>query len=122
MSNLETPAARQAFAQVLATCLAETSEIKIRADQELGDAGVLHCHWPLTEKGPYSSKHSREITVQISAGAMREFRAANPERRGEILARFKSMVQVRLLEGGYNPIDPPAPAFKIIVDDHAWEG
>jgi hypothetical protein len=120
---LDLQSARRFFADTLSKVLPRSARITIRADPELGEAGVFHCHWPLDEKekGPYSEKHSREITVQISSAALNAFRAATPKERGRIRERFESVFKVRMAEGGYNPIDPPHPPFKVLLDEHAWE-
>ena len=101
--------------------LPRSAEISIRAEPALGEAAAFHCQWPLTEKGPYSGKHSREITVQITAGAMNRFRSADLRERGDMLIQFGRIFKARLLDGGYDAKDPPSPPFIVHIDDHSLE-
>ena len=115
--------ARQIFAEAIrdSEFIPGSAEITIRDEPELGDAAAVHCRWPLTEKGPYSGTHSREITVQIEAAALNRFRAAAPVERGQMLQRFEHVFNTRLLDGGYNEQDPSPPVFRVRIDVHALE-
>jgi hypothetical protein len=119
---VDVPTARQAFAVALAEVMPATAELVIRNEAELGDAAVIHCKWPLEEKGPFSGHYSREITAKITAAVVNAFRAADGQTRGAMLDRFKSVCAVRLAEGGYNEQDPSPPAFVISIDEHTLEG
>lgn len=116
---LEIEAARRAFADVIAKRTFAPKfpmAIKFRPGA-VSDATVIHCQWPLAEKGPYS----REITVQIAAGAMNRFRQADARARGEMLELFIRAFKIRLIEGGYTDKDQPAPPFIVHIDEHSLE-
>jgi len=116
--------ARQAFAAAITGSQfvqGKAAHISAPNDDALGEAAVVYCHWPLTEKGPYSNEHSREITVQITAGAANAFRQAQPVERGEMLTRLVHIFETRLLDGQYNELDPHYPPFIVHVYDHDLE-
>ena len=116
---LEIDAARRIFADAIATRTFGPKfpmEIKVQKGA-VPDATVIHCQWPLAEKGPYS----REITVQIAAGAMSRFRQADARARDEMLEHFIRVFQIRLIEGGYTDKDPPVPPFIVHIDEHSLE-
>lgn len=116
-------AARQYFADAIrdSDFVPYSAEISIRADPALGEAAAIHCRWPLVEKGPYSGSHSREITVQITAGAMNRFRSADSTERGAMSTRFVRIFNTRLLDGQYDEKDPSSPPFIVHVDEHSLE-
>jgi hypothetical protein len=116
---LDIDAARHAFADAIANRTFAPKfplEINIRPGA-VPDATVIHCHWRLAKEGPYS----REITVQIAAGAMNRFRHADASARGKMLELFIRTFRIRLLEGGYNDKDPLAPPFIVSIDEHSIE-
>lgn len=124
MSNeIDLKAARYMFAGAIAKCgyVPDSAEITIRDDAELGEAAAFHCRWPLAEKGPYSDKYSREITVKIASRAMNHFRAAAPEERAEMLGKFGYVLRMRWLDGQYNERDSSSPPFIIEIDEHSLE-
>lgn len=70
--------------------ISDSAEVSIRADPILGEAAAFHCRWLLEEKrilfgeGSYSGKCSREVTGQITSGAMKKFCAASPRARSNV--------------------------------------
>ena len=119
-SALDVDVARRAFADELANIFPKSTEFVIRPGA-VPEATAIHCAWWLAEKGPYSGDFSREITVQITSGAMNHFREAHPIERGAMLGRFMHIVHTRLLDGQYNEQDPSPPAFIISIDEHSLE-
>ena len=99
----------------------DSAKIISRTEPELGEAAVFHCKWPLVEKGPHSGTYSREITVQISAGAMNRFRSADARTRGAMSDRFISIFGERLDVDHYNEQDSSSPPFIIHIDEHSLE-
>ena len=120
---LDIAAARRSFADAIAKSqfVPESAQITIRNEPALGEAGAIHCKWPLLEKGPYSGNYSREITMQITARAMNQFRAADPKKRGTMLRQFIHTFEVRLLDGQYDEKDPSPPEFIVSIDEHDLE-
>ncbi|MCC7079465.1 MAG: hypothetical protein IT530_02240 [Burkholderiales bacterium] len=120
--TMDLEVARRAFADAFVKVVPSNAKIFNRVDAELGEAAVIHCQWPLKEKGPYSGNDSREITVQIGASALNAFRLADARARGLMLERFTRVCSIRLAEGGYHEQDPSSPAFKIRIDERSLEG
>ncbi len=112
--------ARRCFAEAIADSefVPDDAAITIRNEAALGEAAAFSCNWPLVETPPLAGAHAREITVQITAGAVQCFRQAEPGERGAMLVQFRRTFNTRLLDGRYDEKDASSPAFAVTIDEH----
>ncbi len=112
--------ARRCFAEAIADSqfVPGSAKIAIRDEAAPGEAAAFSCNWSLAEMTPPAGAHAREITVQITAGAVQRFRQAEPGERGAMLVQFRRTFNTRLLDGRYDEKDASSPAFAVIIDEH----
>jgi hypothetical protein len=97
---------RQFFAKEIRDSDFFPSSLKVTFKPGTGDATTFLCEG-----------RSRGITVEVSSDAMKRFCSAAASERGEMATKFIRTLRLRLADGGYNPDDPPTPAFPITINE-----